>query len=194
MLPPHARFVAAHPIAGTEDSGAGAATADLFEGSRCILTPTARTDPRALAAVKRMWRDVGARVIELDAAAHDRILGAVSHLPHVVAYALVNAVTASRGDALAYAGGGFRDFTRIAASHAGMWRDIVLDNRANVLPGIDATIAELSRMRALIERGDAHALEEAFDQARITRRALGPGGARPARRAAAKRATRPAPR
>jgi prephenate dehydrogenase len=194
VLPPHARFVAAHPIAGTEDSGAGAATADLFEGSRCILTPTARTDPRALAAVKRMWRDIGARVIELDAAAHDRILGSVSHLPHVVAYALVNAVTASRADALAYAGGGFRDFTRIAASHAGMWRDIVLDNRANVLPGIDATIAELSRMRALIERGDAPALEEAFDRARITRRALGPGAARPVRGGAAKRATRPAPR
>jgi len=177
VIPPHAFLVAAHPIAGTEDSGAGAATATLFEGSRCILTPAARTDPRALAKVRRMWRAVGARVMEMDAEAHDRILGAVSHLPHVVAYALVNAVTSFRGDALEYAGGGFRDFTRIAASHPVMWRDIALANRESVLAGIDATMAELSRMRDWIDRQDGRALEEAFLRARITRRSLRPAKA-----------------
>jgi prephenate dehydrogenase len=177
LMPAHAFLVAAHPIAGTEDSGAGAATADLFEGSRCILTPTPRTNARALAGVRRMWRAVGARVIEMDAEDHDRILGAVSHLPHVVAYALVNAVTSFRKDALDYAGGGFRDFTRIAASHPVMWRDIVLANRESVLAGIDATLAELSRMREWIERSEGHALEEAFLKARITRRGLGPPAA-----------------
>jgi len=180
VIPPHAFFVAAHPIAGTEDSGAAAAEEDLFEGSRCILTPAAGTDPKALARVRRMWRAVGARVIEMDAEVHDRILGAVSHLPHVVAYALVNAVTDLRKDALDYAGGGFRDFTRIAASHPVMWRDIVLANRESVLAGIDATLAELSRMRAWIDRREGRALEEAFLRARITRRSLAPrkGGVR----------------
>ncbi len=176
LIPAHAFLVAAHPIAGTEDSGAGAATEDLFEGSRCILTPTDRTDASALARVRGLWRAVGARVIEMDAESHDRILGAVSHLPHVVAYALVNAVTSFRKDALEYAGGGFRDFTRIAASHPVMWRDIALANRESVLAGIDATMAELSRMREWIDRQNGRALEEAFLRARITRRSLGPGG------------------
>jgi prephenate dehydrogenase len=174
LIPPHAYLVAAHPIAGTEDSGAGAATEDLFEGSRCVLTPTDRTNASALAKVRGMWRAVGARVIEMDAEAHDRILGAVSHLPHVVAYALVNAVTSFRKDALEYAGGGFRDFTRIAASHPVMWRDIVLANRESVLAGIDATVAELLRMRNWIDGRDCRRLEEAFLRARITRRSLGP--------------------
>jgi prephenate dehydrogenase len=178
LLPPHARFVAAHPIAGTEESGAGAASAALFEGSRCILTPTPRTDPGALRKVRAMWRAVGAEVSEMDAAEHDRILAVVSHLPHAVAYALVNAVTATQADALAYAGGGFRDFTRIAASHPEMWRDIMMANREGVLSGIDATMEELSRLRRFIEREDGEALFEAFDRARVARRSLTPGRSR----------------
>ncbi len=175
LLPPHAHFVAAHPIAGTEESGAGAASAALFERSRCILTPTPRTDPGALRKVRSMWRAVGAEVIAMDAAEHDRILAVVSHLPHAVAYALVNAVTATQADALAYAGGGFRDFTRIAASHPEMWRDIMMANREGILSGIDATIEELARLRRLIEREDGEALVEAFQRARVTRRSLAPG-------------------
>jgi len=172
LIPAHARFVAGHPIAGTEDSGAAAASAGLFEGSRCILTPTPRTDPGALRRVRAMWRAVGARVSEMDAATHDRILAVVSHLPHVVAYALVNAVTVTQADALAYAGGGFRDFTRIAASHPEMWCDIMLANREAILPAIDTTLEELSRLRGFIEREAGGALVEAFGRARVTRRSL----------------------
>jgi prephenate dehydrogenase len=173
-IPPHAHFVGGHPIAGAEDSGAAAASASLFEGSRCILTPTPGTDPAALAKVRRMWAGVGAEVIEMGAATHDRILGAVSHLPHVVAFALVNAVSASEKDALDYAGGGFRDFTRIAASHPEMWRDIVLANREHLLAAVEATQAELARIRGLIDRQDAVRLLEAFREARETRRSLKP--------------------
>ncbi len=172
LIPAHAHLVAGHPIAGTEDSGAAAAAADLFEGSRCILTPTPRTSAGALAKVRRLWRATGARVIEMDAGEHDRILGAVSHLPHVVAYALVNAVTATRKDALDYAGGGFRDFTRIAASHPDMWRDIVLANRESVLAGIDAVLIELESIREAVEKQDGRRLTAAFTLARERRRAL----------------------
>jgi prephenate dehydrogenase len=188
LMPGLAYFVAAHPIAGTEDSGAGAAMANLFEGARCILTPTPRTNPAALAKVGRLWRAVGARVFEMDAAAHDRILGAVSHLPHVVAYALVNAVTALQEDALDYAGGGFRDFTRIAASHPDMWRDIMLANSEPILSGIDAVLIELESLRDAIEAQNGKELAEAFTRARERRRALdAPGGAKPRRGAARKR-------
>jgi prephenate dehydrogenase len=171
-IQPHAYFVGGHPIAGAEDSGAGAASASLFEGRRCILTPTPRTDAAALGRIRRMWTGVGARVIEMSPVTHDRILGAVSHLPHVVAFALVNAVSASEKEALDFAGAGFRDFTRIAASHAEMWRDIVLDNRECVLASLEAAQGELARIRALIDRRDGARLLQAFRKARETRRSL----------------------
>ena len=117
------------------------------------------------------------RVEVMDAAAHDRILAVISHLPHVVAYALVNA--AARADAglpglLSYTGGGFRDFTRIAASHPAMWRDICLDNRDEVLAALDLFLAEAARLRALIAAADADGLEAAFAAARVVRRSLAP--------------------
>src|SRR6185503_7805101 len=121
-----AQFVPAHPIAGAEKSGAGAANADLFRDKRVIITPLAENSDSALKKVQDAWSACGARIARMDAEEHDAILGAVSHLPHVLAYALVHEL-ASRANAVqlfGYAAGGFRDFTRIASSHPEMWRDI----------------------------------------------------------------------
>jgi prephenate dehydrogenase len=185
LLPPGVPFVGGHPIAGTEESGFAASFAGLYRGARCLLTPGASATPAAVASVRGLWESVGMRVEVMDAATHDRILAVISHLPHVVAYALVNA--AARADAglpglLSYTGGGFRDFTRIAASHPAMWRDICLDNRDEVLGALDGFLAEAGRLRSLIAAGDGAGLEEAFAAARVVRRSLTPppqGEARP---------------
>jgi prephenate dehydrogenase len=181
-LPPGVPFVGGHPIAGTEESGFTASFAGLYRGARCLLTPGATSTPEAVATVRALWEAVGMRVEEIDAAAHDRILAVISHLPHVVAYALVNA--AARADAalpglLSYTGGGFRDFTRIAASHPAMWRDICLDNRDEVLAALDLFQDEIARLRALILDADADGLERAFAAARVVRRSLAPAPAPP---------------
>jgi len=177
LLPPGVHFVGGHPIAGTEESGFAASFAGLYRGARCLLTPGASATPEAVASVRDLWESVGMRVEVMDAATHDRILAVISHLPHVVAYALVNA--AARADAslpglLSYTGGGFRDFTRIAASHPAMWRDICLDNRDEVLRALDEFLAEAGRLRSLIAAGDGAGLEEAFAAARVVRRSLAP--------------------
>ena len=181
VLPPCVPFVGGHPIAGTEESGFSASFAGLYRGARCLLTPGATATPEAIAVVRGLWESVGMRVDVMDAATHDRILAVISHLPHVVAYALVNA--AAQADAalpglLSYTGGGFRDFTRIAASHPAMWRDVCLDNRAEVLRALDEFLAEAGRLRSLIAAGDEAGLEKAFDAARVVRRSLTPAPAR----------------
>lgn len=182
VLPRGVPFVGGHPIAGTEESGFTASFAGLYRGARCLLTPGATSTPEAVAAVRALWEGVGMRVDVMDAAAHDRILAVISHLPHVVAYALVNA--AAQADAglpglLSYTGGGFRDFTRIAASHPAMWRDICLDNREEVLRALDEFLAEAGRLRTLIAAGDDAGLEQAFAAARVVRRSLAPPAPRP---------------
>jgi len=177
VLPPGVPFVGGHPIAGTEESGFTASFAGLYRGARCLLTPGATATPAATALVRELWESVGMRVEELDPAAHDRILAVISHLPHVVAYALVNAAAAAERDVpglLSYTGGGFRDFTRIAASHPAMWRDICLDNREEVLAAVDLFLAEAGRLRALIAAADGAGLEAAFTAARVVRRSLAP--------------------
>ncbi len=178
-LPAGVAFVGGHPIAGTENSGYGASFAGLYRGARCILTPGGRATPGAVATVRALWEAVGSRVEVMDAAAHDRILAVISHLPHVVAYALVNAAAAADRDSpglLSYTGGGFRDFTRIAASNPAMWRDICLDNRAEILAAVDAFLEETRRLREMIERGDGPGLEASFAAARAARRSLSPPG------------------
>jgi len=167
-----ARFVPAHPIAGTEHSGAAAAFPSLFRDRTTILTPGDRTAPDAVATVRAMWEACGARVSVLDAAQHDRIFAAVSHLPHVLAFALV-AELASRPDAadlFAHAASGFRDFTRIAGSSPEMWRDIAIANRAALADALRDYRAMLDRMAQAIERGDGEALERLFAQASDARR------------------------
>lgn len=162
------RVVGAHPIAGSDRTGAAAADAALFEGRRCILTPTAATSAAALARVEGLWRDVGALVETMDAARHDEVLAWVSHAPHAVAFALAEAVgRAEAGDALLrYAGTGFHDTTRIARSSPELWRDVLLANArpvATALRGFRDVLAELERA---LERGDAPAVERLLAAAR----------------------------
>jgi len=173
--PDAGRVVGAHPIAGSEAAGAAAARADLFRGRLCILTPTPRTRPEALARVRALWRGVGARTEEMDATVHDEILARVSHLPHVVAYSLMRAL----GDAhvagrpvLEYAGSGLRDTTRIAGSSAELWRDIALANAPALRGAIAELRAALDHLDALIGAGAADELLAALDTARARQRAL----------------------
>ncbi len=178
LVPDGVHFVGAHPIAGKEASGAGAGSPDLFAGALCLITPTSKTNPDALVRVRQLWEATGAVVQSIDPFAHDWMLGAVSHLPHVVAFALVNALTdlqtqtAGDGDLLDYAGSGLRDTTRVAASSPEMWRDICLENRDNLLHMIDAVEEHLQRFKALIKEHDRSGLERAITKARDARRQL----------------------
>lgn len=167
--------VGGHPIAGSEAAGAAAARADLFRGRVCILTPTPRTRPAALARVRALWEGVGARVEEMDARVHDEILARVSHLPHLVAYALVDAVAGARVEGrpvLGYAGGGLRDTTRIAGSLAELWRDIALHNAGPLRAALAEFRTALDRIEALLAAGDAAGLDAALGAARVARRGL----------------------
>ena len=159
-------FVGAHPIAGTENSGVEAAFPALFEGAKCIITPTSNTHLPALRLVQKLWREVGSTVINMDAQEHDYALAAVSHLPHVVAYSLVNTVLIqdnARRKLLSLYGGGFRDFTRIAASDPTMWRDICLANAENLCRVIDSFQQQLEKTKELIRQGKAEELFREFE-------------------------------
>jgi prephenate dehydrogenase len=179
------RFCGSHPIAGLDRAGAEAAERDLFEGRRCILTPTRRTAPVARRRVLALWRAVGMRVEALPARRHDRLYAQVSHLPQSVATALVNAANESEagGRALAYAGTGFRDVTRIAKGSPVVWRDILLANRTAMLAAFDRFSTTLGRLRAAVDAGDADAIETELRRASAARRKLDPAG--PRRRGAA---------
>lgn len=165
------RFVPAHPIAGTEMSGAGAAFATLYRGRNVILTPQAETSRTAVATVRRAWEACGARVVRLRPDEHDAIFAAVSHLPHVVAFALVEAL-ARRPNArklFAFSAGGLRDTVRIAGSSPEMWRDICVSNRDALLEVLDAYMEELERARGAIAAADAATLGRMFESARAAR-------------------------
>ncbi|MEE4661252.1 MAG: prephenate dehydrogenase/arogenate dehydrogenase family protein [Halieaceae bacterium] len=166
-----ANYVGGHPIAGSERSGVAASSADLFREHRVILTPTDNTATSALATVRALWEAAGAEVVLLAPAAHDAILAATSHLPHMLAYALVDALSHSQlsDDIFRFAAGGFRDFTRIASSDPVMWRDIALANRDELLRAIDTFDRHLASLRRAVEGGDATALEHCFADARAAR-------------------------
>jgi prephenate dehydrogenase len=170
------RFVPGHPIAGRETSGVESATGDLFKGARVVLTPAQETARDAVEIVRGCWEAAGGRVSAIPASDHDHIFAAVSHLPHVLAFALVSELAGRDNGAelLGYAAGGFRDFTRIAASSPEMWRDIALQNRAALLGEIDRYAARLAVFRELIERGDGPGLQRLMAEARASRQALGP--------------------
>lgn len=165
------RFVPGHPIAGTERQGAAAAMEDLFEGRRVILTPLAETDATALQRVRGLWEALGAVVTEMDTHHHDEVLAATSHLPHVLAYALVDQLAGmqEKREIFEYAAGGFRDFTRIASSSPEMWRDIVHANRDALLPVLDAFRSSLAVLRDAIEKDDEETLMQCFTRAKTTR-------------------------
>jgi prephenate dehydrogenase len=165
------RFGPGHPIAGTEHSGPSAAFSELYRDRRVVLTPMQETDPAALARVREAWEACGARVSTLAPEHHDRVLATVSHLPHLLAFALVDQVVQS-GDAdelFSFAAGGFRDFTRIASSHPEMWRDICLANRAALLEELQRYGLHLEVLRKALEANDGAAIETVFDRAREAR-------------------------
>ncbi|MCX8018073.1 MAG: prephenate dehydrogenase/arogenate dehydrogenase family protein [Rhodocyclaceae bacterium] len=165
------QFVPGHPIAGAEKSGVTAAQADLYLGRRVVLTPLPENHPADVAAVRQVWELCGAKVSSLEPEEHDRVFAAVSHLPHLLAFALVHEL-AGRDNAdqlFSFAAGGFRDFTRIASSHPEMWRDICLANRQALLKELDAYMGELLRTRVLLASADAVGLEKMFATARARR-------------------------
>jgi prephenate dehydrogenase len=169
------QFVPGHPIAGSERSGANAGDASLYVGRQVILTPLPETSPAALRRVEEFWTTCGARVARLDPARHDRILAAVSHLPHLLAFTLV-AELASRPDSAEYmsnAGSGFRDFTRIAGSSPEMWRDVALANRDALMIELCAYRSALDALMLSIEHGDRAALDTMLARAAEARRHWG---------------------
>lgn len=168
------RFVPAHPIAGAEASGVAAARADLFQRRQVVLTPTPETDPEALERVRDLWTACGARTSTLDAGDHDAIFSAVSHLPHVLAFALVEMLgrRPNAAELFSFCGSGFRDFTRIAASSPEMWRDIALANRDMLARDIDDFAAALEALKVALNANDAAALERLFTAAQESRSKL----------------------
>jgi len=173
-MPADVHFVGGHPIAGKEKTGVAAGSEHLFAGARCILTPTKRTNQRALEQVRIMWQETGSIVLTMDPHLHDKILGAVSHLPHVAAFALMNALIDIRAqvpalDLAGHSGGGLRDTTRIAASSPEMWRDIFLWNRDNLTAFIEAYERSLGELKRLIRTGDAAGIEKALERAKQER-------------------------
>ena len=168
LLPKEISFVAGHPIAGSEQWGARAARENLFVGHRTVLTPTKKTNEKALRKVAALWRNVGAKVEMMHPDVHDRVLGVISHLPHVLVYALVNALerTHFKGvDLKSYCAGGFKDFTRIASSRPELWRDICLMNRKALGRSLRDYIANLERLNRWIRDGKGSLLEKEFSRA-----------------------------
>ncbi|MBI4610671.1 MAG: prephenate dehydrogenase/arogenate dehydrogenase family protein [Candidatus Rokubacteria bacterium] len=165
-------FVGGHPMAGSEQSGYGQARADLFVGATVILTPTEASDAGAVKRVSEFWQALGGRVVILDPELHDRVVGMVSHLPHLLAFALVDAVLRSDPAAVGFAGRGFADTTRIAASDPRIWRDIFLGNREALAQSLVAFRAALADLERLIAAGDASRLEAALGRIRAARQGL----------------------
>lgn len=165
------RFVPGHPIAGKENSGVDSATAELFADHNVVLTPQADTDADALELTRQMWIASGAKVLMLDATVHDRVLAMTSHLPHVLAYAMVDVFAHSTdlADCYAMAAGGFYDFSRTASSDPEMWRDICMMNRTQLMQHIDQFSDDLARIRRMIDESDGAALEDLFRAAKEAR-------------------------
>ena len=168
-----AQFVPAHPIAGAELSGVEAATAELYRGRTVVITPIPEALAEVRARVAQAWLACGARLVEMAPERHDAVLAAVSHLPHALAFALVDmiAARADAGELFSFAGAGFRDFTRIASSSPEMWRDICLANRDLVLAEVSAYRDQLTVLEQYLQRGDGPELERMFEAARTARNA-----------------------
>lgn len=171
-LPSANPFVGAHPMAGGEKAGAAHAAASLFEGRVCFLTPTGKENPQALAAVRRFWRELGSVLHETDAAQHDEIVAAISHVPHAAASALMLAVTEQPGFRPFAVGAGLRDTTRIAAGEENLWVGILLANARHAAAGLRAVERRAAELRAAIESGDAPALRRLLAEARVARQNL----------------------
>jgi cyclohexadieny/prephenate dehydrogenase len=175
-LPPGQPVVPAHPVAGTERSGPEAGFATLFRGRWCILTPTDRSPEAAVTRVAEFWRRLGAEVELMDPEHHDRVLAVTSHLPHLIAYTIVGTAgdleEVTRSEVIKYSAGGFRDFTRIAASDPTMWRDVFLQNREAVLDMLQRFSEDLSALQRAIRWGEGDALHDLFTRTRAIRRSI----------------------
>lgn len=178
--------IPAHPVAGTEHSGPDAGFATLFHQRWCIVTPPEGTDPARVLSLVAFWEALGAMVETMDAEHHDRVLAVTSHIPHLIAYTIVGTASeleqVTRSEVIKYSAGGFRDFTRIAASDPTMWRDVFLHNKEAVLEMLDRFLTDLAHMREAIRAGDGETMFDAFARTRAIRRsivALGQDDSRP---------------
>ena len=176
ILPSDVYFVPGHPIAGTEKSGPEAGFADLFKGRWCILTPNKNTSQVALEKVKFIWEQAGMQIATMDAEYHDRVLAITSHIPHLVAFSIVGTVTELedqlKTEVIKYSAGGFRDFTRIAASDPIMWRDVFLNNSEAVLEMLGRFIEDLTALQKSIRWQDGDSLENLFTKTREIRKGI----------------------
>jgi cyclohexadieny/prephenate dehydrogenase len=176
LLPAGVHFVPGHPVAGTELSGPAAGFAELFRDRWCILTPVAGTDAKAVARVKSMWESAGMKVATMDPAHHDMVLAITSHLPHLIAYTIVGTATdledTLKSEVIKFSAGGFRDFTRIAASDPVFWRDVFLANREAVLAMLQRFTEDLTAMQRAIRHGEGETLERVFARTRDIRKSI----------------------
>ncbi len=176
VLPKGVHFVPGHPIAGTENSGPESGFEELFKGRWCILTPTKNTSKDAIKKVDYIWQQAGMKVTIMDAEYHDRVLAITSHIPHLVAYSIVGTVTELedqlKTEVIKYSAGGFRDFTRIAASDPVMWRDVFLNNSGAVLEMLGRFIEDLTALQKSIRWKDGDALEKLFSKTRDIRKGI----------------------
>ena len=175
-MPAGVHFVAGHPVAGTEHSGPASGFAELFHDRWCILTPVSDTDPGALAQVTALWQSAGMKVLTMDAEHHDLVLAITSHLPHLIAYTIVGTATdledTLKSEVIKFSAGGFRDFTRIAASDPVMWRDVFLNNREAVLEMLQRFSEDLTALQRAIRWGEGQKLEDLFTRTRAIRRSI----------------------
>lgn len=173
---PDTTIIPAHPVAGTEQSGPEAGFATLFENRWCILTPPANADKAAVEALAGFWRKLGARIEIMDAEHHDLVLAVTSHIPHLIAYTIVGTASdledVTRSEVIKYSAGGFRDFTRIAASDPTMWRDVFLHNKSAVLEMLGRFTEDLTALQRAIRSGDGETLHELFSRTRAIRRGI----------------------
>ncbi len=166
FLPPHVLFVGSHPLAGSEKRGSAYATADLFEGAMCIMTPIEHTNRLAKEKVKHFWMNIGCTVKMLPPEEHDKIVAYISHLPHLVAYGLMGAIPQ---EYLEYAAQGFKDTTRVASSSPQMWNDICMVNKKNIVKSLDELVKNLAAYRKAIIGKDESGLMDHFEKAKVKR-------------------------
>jgi cyclohexadieny/prephenate dehydrogenase len=176
LMPEGVHLIPAHPVAGTERSGPDAGFATLFDGRWCIVTPPAGADEAAVAKLAEFWSRLGSKVEVMDARHHDLVLAVTSHIPHLIAYSIVGTAAdlegVTRGEVIKYSAGGFRDFTRIAASDPTMWRDVFLTNREAVLEVLGRVSEDLAALQRAIRWGEGDTLFQRFSQSRDIRRAI----------------------
>jgi len=173
IIPRHVHYIGGHPIAGSDRSGIDSANAGLFINAKCIITPTENSDPDALEQITRLWKTLGSDVLTLSPEEHDRIYASVSHLPHLIAYALVNTVADLDRSYLDFSGKGFLDATRIASSSEELWKDICLLNRENLAEAIDVFQQNLEKLDQYLKTGNSDSLKNEFLRARTLRETIG---------------------